>query len=51
MRELGLVDSIEDHVDLDNCFRSASGVNAHEAYGYLFQRTFAELVGDFLERS
>jgi hypothetical protein len=51
MRELGLVDSIEDYVDLENCFRSAGGVNAHEAYGYLFERTLAELVGDFIERS
>ena len=51
MRELGLVDSIEDYVDLENCFRSATGVNAHEAYGYLFQRTLAEIVGDFIERA
>ena len=51
MHELGLVDSIEDYVDLDNCFRGATGVNAHEAYGYLYQRKLAELVGDFIERS
>jgi tRNA A37 N6-isopentenylltransferase MiaA len=51
MRELGLVDSIEDYVGLENCFRGATGVNAHEAYGYLFQRTLAELVGDFIERA
>lgn len=51
MRELGLVDSIEDYVDLENCFRSPSGVNAHEVYGYFFQRTLAEVVGSFIERS
>jgi len=51
MRELRLVDSIEDYVDLENCFRGATGVNAHEAYGYFFQRKLAELVGDFIERS
>lgn len=50
MLELGLVGSIEDYGDLENCFRGAYGLNAHEAYGYLFQRTVAEIVGDFIER-
>src|SRR4051812_15734282 len=49
MLDLGLVGSIEDHVDLENCFRGAYGLNAHDAYGYLFQRRLAEIVGDFLE--
>jgi hypothetical protein len=26
-------------------------LNAHESYGYLAQRTLAEIVGDWLERS
>lgn len=51
MRELALVESIEDYVDLGSYFRGPNGVNAHEAYGYLYQRTLAELVGDFLERA
>jgi hypothetical protein len=51
MRELGLVESIEDYVDLENCFHGANGVNAHEAYGYVFQPTLAGLVGDFIERA
>ena len=51
MLDLGLVESIEDHVDLTNCFRGASGLNTHEAYGYLFQRTLAEIVGEFIERA
>jgi tRNA A37 N6-isopentenylltransferase MiaA len=50
MLELGLVGSIEDHVDLENCFRGPYGLNTHEAYGYLFQRTLAETVGEFIER-
>jgi tRNA A37 N6-isopentenylltransferase MiaA len=50
MLELGLVGSIEDHVDLENCFRGANGLNTHEAYGYLFQRTLGEIVGEFIER-
>jgi hypothetical protein len=49
MLDLGLVGSIEDHVDLENCFRGAYGLNTHDAYGYLFQRTLAEIVGDFVE--
>ena len=50
MVELGLVGSIEDYGDLENCFRGAYGLNAHEAYGYLFQRKVAEIVGEFIER-
>jgi hypothetical protein len=50
MLELGLVGSIEDYVDLENYFRGAHGLNTHEAYGYLFQRKLAEIVGDFIER-
>jgi hypothetical protein len=50
MLDLGLVGSIEDHDDLENCFRGAAGLNTHEAYGYLFQRRLAEIVGEFIER-
>ena len=50
MLELGLVGSIEDYGDLENYFRGAYGLNTHEAYGYLFQPTLAEIVGDFIER-
>ena len=48
MLELGLVGSIEDYGDLENCFRGATGLNTHEAYGYLFQHRVAEIVGDFI---
>jgi hypothetical protein len=50
MLELGLVGSLEDYGDLENCFHGANGLNAHEAYGYLFQPKLAEIVGDFLEQ-
>jgi hypothetical protein len=50
MVELGLVGSIEDYGDLENCFRGPYGLNTHEAYGYLFQSRLAEIVGDFIER-
>ena len=48
MVELGLVESIDDHVDLENFFQADFGVNAHEAYGYLAQPKLGELVGDWL---
>lgn len=50
MVELGLVGSIEDYDGLENCFRGAYGLNTHDAYGYLYQRKLAEIVGDFVER-
>jgi pimeloyl-ACP methyl ester carboxylesterase len=50
MRELAMVDTIEDHVDLENWFHGALGLNAHEAYGYMALPIVAENVGDFLER-
>jgi hypothetical protein len=50
MLELGLVKSIEDYGGLENCFRGASGLNTHEAYGYLFQRRLAEIVGELIEQ-
>jgi pimeloyl-ACP methyl ester carboxylesterase len=51
MLDLGLTESIEDHADLENYFRGSIGLNAHESYGYLAQRTLAEIVGDWLERA
>lgn len=51
MLDLGLTESIEDYADLENYFRGSIGLNAHESYGYLAQRTLAELVGDWLERA
>jgi hypothetical protein len=50
MLDLGLVESFEDHVDLENYFRGSIGLNAHESYGYLAQRRLAEVIGDWLER-
>ena len=50
MLDLKLVDAIEDFVGFDNFFRGSLGLNAHEAYGYLAQPLFADIVGDWLER-
>lgn len=51
MLDLELIDSIEDHVDFANYFRGDSGLNPHEAYGYLAQPLLAELVADWLDAS
>jgi hypothetical protein len=50
MRDLKLVESIEDHVELENWFRGALGLNPHEAYGYMALPIAAEVIGDFIER-
>jgi hypothetical protein len=49
MLDLELVVSIEDFVDFDNYFRGPTGLNAHEAYGYLSQRLLGEILGRWLE--
>ncbi len=51
MIELGLVESIEDRIDFDNYFRGATGLNAHEAYGYLVQPLIGEAIGAWLEQT
>jgi pimeloyl-ACP methyl ester carboxylesterase len=50
MLELGLVESIEDVVGFDNYFRGITGINEHEAYGYLSQPVVGAIIGDWLER-
>lgn len=49
MRDLGLVEAIEDRLDFDNYFRGELGLNAHEAYGYLAQPALGEVLGAWLE--
>jgi pimeloyl-ACP methyl ester carboxylesterase len=49
MLDLGLIESLEDYVDLDNYFRGSIGLNAHESYGYLAQHALGEVIGDWLE--
>lgn len=51
MLDLKLVDSIEDHVDFANYFRGDTGLNPHEAYGYLAQPLVASIVADWLGSS
>jgi hypothetical protein len=51
MVELGLVESIEDVVDFDNYFHATTGINEHEAYGYLAQPRVAAVIADWLSES
>jgi hypothetical protein len=51
MVALGLVEPIDDYVDLENFFHADFGLNVHEAYGYLAQPKLAEVVGDWLLQS
>ncbi len=50
MVELELVESIEDVVDFDNYFHGATGLNEHEAYGYLAQPRVAAVIAEWLAR-
>jgi hypothetical protein len=49
MIDLGLVDSIEDHMDIYTHFRGDVGLNVHESYGYLAQHDVAGCIGEWLE--
>jgi pimeloyl-ACP methyl ester carboxylesterase len=48
MLNLGLVESLEDHVDLENHFRTDIGLNVHESYGYLAHPLVAGTIADWL---
>jgi pimeloyl-ACP methyl ester carboxylesterase len=49
MIDLGLIESIEDHMDLYNHFRGDIGLNVHKSYGYLAHRQVADCIGEWLE--
>lgn len=42
MLELGMLETLEDHVDVYNHFSGAAGLNVHSEYGYLIQREFTQ---------
>jgi len=44
----GLVDAIEDRIDLYNVFWEQDGINPHRSYGYLVHADVATLIGDWL---
>jgi hypothetical protein len=44
----GLVESIDDHVDLYNHFFGENGIDPHKSYGYLVNEAVAGLIGDWL---
>ncbi|HET8699968.1 MAG TPA: hypothetical protein VFO94_20965, partial [Gammaproteobacteria bacterium] len=49
MVDLGLLESLDDHIDLENYFYADYGLNVHEAYAYLAQPKVGEEVGRWLE--
>lgn len=49
MIDLGLVESIEDHMDIYNHFRGDIGLNVHKSYGYLAHRAVAGCIGEWIE--
>ncbi len=48
MVELGLLESLEDTVDIYNHFRGDIGLNVHKSYGYLINDAVAGAIGDWL---
>ncbi len=49
MLELGILESLTDHVDLYNHFRGDLGLNVHKSYGYLAHSAVAERIAAWLE--
>lgn len=48
MLELGILESLTDHVDFYNHFRGDQGLNVHESYGYLAHSEVAECLAGWL---
>lgn len=48
MVELGLVESLTDHVTVYNHFRGDIGLNPHKSYGYLIAPDVAGMIADWL---
>ena len=49
MLELGILESLTDHVGLYNHFRGDAGLNVHKSYGYLAHSAVAERFAAWLE--
>jgi len=48
MVELGVLESLEDHVDIYNHFRGDIGLNVHKSYGYLVTEAVAGSIAEWL---
>jgi hypothetical protein len=48
MVTLGLIEHLEDHIDLYNYFVGANGLNVHQAYGYVANHQFAKCLAEAL---
>lgn len=52
MRELGLVESIEDHCQgIYNFFRTNAGLNSHRSYGYLVNPAVGSLIAEWVKKT
>jgi hypothetical protein len=51
MLELGLVESITDHIELMNYFRGPEGLNVHRCYGYMVNQKTGAVISDWLNAS
>lgn len=52
MRELGLVESIEDHCQgIYNFFRTNRGLNSHRSYGYLVNPAVGSIIAEWVKSS
>jgi len=47
MLDLGLVESITDHMDLVNYFRGPEGLNVHRCYGYMANEKTGAVIADW----
>ena len=47
MLDLGLVESITDHMDLVNYFRGPEGLNVHRCYGYMVNEKTGAVIADW----
>lgn len=48
MIELGVLESLEDHIDIYNHFRGDIGLNVHKSYGYLANGAVADTIAEWL---
>jgi hypothetical protein len=48
MVELGVLESLEDTIDIYNHFRGDLGLNVHKSYGYILNDAVAGAIGDWL---
>jgi len=51
MLELGLIDTIEDQINLQTYFRGPQGLNVHKCYGYMANEKTGAVIADWYRRT